>query len=59
LDLNTGKATAVGMLQQQIIDLAIPTEPVAYSVDNSNNLQIFNPNNPMPVSKAITGTSKW
>lgn len=55
LDLNTGKATAVGMLQQQIIDLAIPTEPVAYSVDNSNNLQIFNPNNPMPVSKAITG----
>lgn len=55
LDLNNGKATAVGMLQQQIIDLAIPTEPVAYAVDNSNNLQIFNPNNPMPVSKAVSG----
>jgi hypothetical protein len=55
LDLNTGKATNIGMLQQQIIDLAIPTEPVAYAVDNSNNLQIFNPNSPMPVSKAITG----
>lgn len=55
LDLNSGKAVNIGNLQQQIIDLAIPTEPVAYAVDNSNNLQIFNPNNPMPVSKAITG----
>ncbi len=55
IDLNNGKATNIGMLQQQIIDLAIPTEPVAYAVDNSNNLQIFNPNSPMPVAKAITG----
>ncbi|MCQ4140809.1 DUF4394 domain-containing protein [Chryseobacterium sp. EO14] len=55
LDLGSGKATNIGMLQQQIIDLAIPTEPVAYAVDNSNNLQIFNPNSPMPVSKGITG----
>lgn len=55
LDLNTGKATNIGMLQQQILDLAIPTEPVAYAVDNSNNLQIFNPNSPMPVSKSIAG----
>lgn len=55
IDLNNGKATNIGMLQQQIIDLAIPTEPVAYAVDNSNNLQIFNPNSPMPVSKAISG----
>ena len=35
--------------------MAIPTEPVAYAIDNSNNLQIFNPNNPMPVSKTVTG----
>lgn len=55
LDLNSGKATNIGMLPQQIIDFAIPTEPVAYAVDSSNNLQIFNPNNPMPVSKAIAG----
>ncbi|WP_142723721.1 DUF4394 domain-containing protein [Chryseobacterium sp. ON_d1] len=55
LDLNNGKATPIGMLQQQIIDLAIPTEAVAYAVDNSNNLQIFNPNNPMPVTKMISG----
>lgn len=55
LNLTSGKATDIGMLQQQIIDLAIPTEPVAYAVDNSNNLQIFNPNSPMPVSKPIAG----
>lgn len=55
IDLNNGKATNIGMLQQSVIDLAIPTEPVAYAVDNSNNLQIFNPNNPMPVSKSIAG----
>ncbi len=55
LDLNNGKATSIGSLQQGIIDIAIPTEPVAYAIDNSNNLQIFNPNTPMPVSKTMTG----
>lgn len=55
LDLNNGKATSIGSLQQGIIDMAIPTEPVAYAIDNSNNLQIFNPNNPMPVSKTVAG----
>jgi len=55
VDLNNGKAVAIGTLQQSIIDLAIPTEAVAYAIDNSNNLQIFNPNSPMPVSKAVTG----
>lgn len=55
LDLNNGKATHIGSLQQGIIDFAIPTEPVAYAIDNSNNLQIFNPNNPMPVSKTVAG----
>ncbi|KAA0127346.1 DUF4394 domain-containing protein [Chryseobacterium sp. SN22] len=55
LDLNSGKATSIGMLPQQVIDLAIPTEAVAYAVDGSNNLQIFNPNSPMPVSKSMSG----
>ncbi|WFB65467.1 DUF4394 domain-containing protein [Chryseobacterium sp. WX] len=55
LDLNNGKATSIGSLQQGIIDMAIPTEPVAYAIDNSNNLQIFNPNNPVPVSKTVAG----
>lgn len=55
VDLNNGKATNIGALQQPILDLAIPTEAVAYAIDNSNNLQIFNPNSPMPVSKAVAG----
>lgn len=55
VDLNNGKATNIGALQQPIIDLAIPTEAVAYAIDNSNNLQIFNPNSPMPVSKTVAG----
>lgn len=55
VDLATGKATNIGTVAQKIIDLAIPTEAVAYAVDNSNALQIFNFNNPVPVAKAITG----
>ncbi|SMO93934.1 protein of unknown function [Chryseobacterium rhizoplanae] len=55
LDLNNGKTTPIGTLQQAVIDIAIPTEPTAYAIDNSNNLQIFNPNNPIPVSKTVTG----
>lgn len=55
LNIETGKTMLINFLPDQIIDLAIPTDPVAYAVDNSNNLQIFNPNNPQPVSKAITG----
>ncbi len=55
VDLNTGKASKIASLPEQVIDLAIPTEPVAYGVDNSNNLLIFNPDNPAPVSKTIAG----
>lgn len=42
IDLVTGKATKLGNLLVPIIGLAIPTNPVAYAVDNANNLQIFN-----------------
>jgi Domain of unknown function (DUF4394) len=57
IDLTTGKATSLGNLQIPVIGLAIPTNPVAYSIENStNNLLIFNPNSPgTPVSKSITG----
>lgn len=55
VDLNNGKATNIGTLSQKVIDLAIPTNPVAYAIDNANALQIFDPNNPVPVTKAITG----
>ncbi|MGI9651696.1 DUF4394 domain-containing protein [Chryseobacterium sp. RLHN22] len=55
VDLNNGKATNIGMLSSKIIDLAIKTNPVAYAVNETNALQIFDPNNPQPVTKAITG----
>ena len=56
VDLNTGKALSIGTLSQKVIDLAIPTNPVAYAIDNANALQIFDPNNPAtPVTKPITG----
>ncbi|MCY0978837.1 DUF4394 domain-containing protein [Chryseobacterium wangxinyae] len=55
VNLTSGKATNVGTLSQKVIDLAIPTNPVAYAIDNANALQIFDPNNPIPVTKPITG----
>jgi len=44
VDLGTGKASSLGTLAQKVIDLAIPTNAVAYAVDNANALQIFDPN---------------
>jgi len=55
LDLTNGKTTNIGALSQKVIDLAIPTDAVAYAIDASNTLQIFNPMKPDPVMKAITG----
>lgn len=56
VDTATGKATNLGTLATAIIGLAIPTNPVAYSTDNANNLLIFNLTTPAtPVTKAITG----
>ncbi len=55
LDLASGKTVNIGKLPLKVIDLAIPTNPVAYAVNDMNSLQIFNPNNPMPVTKPITG----
>lgn len=55
VNLSTGRLQKLGNLPGNIIGLAIPTEPVAYAVDGSNNLIIFNPMAPNPVSKAITG----
>lgn len=57
VDLMTGKLTKLGNLPSGNINgLAIPTSPVAYAIDESNNLLIFNFMTPgMPASKAITG----
>jgi hypothetical protein len=56
LDSATGKLTNLGKLAIPLISLAIPTNPVAYSTDNANNLLIFDPTAPaFAVSKPITG----
>ncbi|WP_442591427.1 DUF4394 domain-containing protein [Pedobacter sp. AW31-3R] len=56
IDLGTGKATKIANeFTNTIISIAIPTEPVAYAVNSANELVIFNPLNPVPVTKAITG----
>jgi hypothetical protein len=60
IDLTTGAATRLGPIAGNaafIVDIAIPTNPVAYAVDNAGtNLLIFNLTAPgTPVSKAITG----
>lgn len=57
IDLNTGNATSLGALGNaaNYLSIAIPTAPVAYAVDEINNLHIFNPENPVIVTKAIGG----
>ncbi|HMO63268.1 MAG TPA: DUF4394 domain-containing protein [Ferruginibacter sp.] len=58
IDTATGKASRLSDFggSSMIKGLAIPTEPVAYAVDESNNLLIFNPMTPAtPVMKPITG----
>lgn len=56
IDLNTAATVNLGALSTQLISLAIPTNSVAYSTDNANNLLIFDLQRPgTQVSKAITG----
>ena len=57
IDFMTGKATALGVINgvAGVTGLAIPTNPVAYAVTATNDLLIFNPENPAPITKPITG----
>ena len=55
INLATGRLQKLGNLPGTIIGLAIPTEPVAYAVDGANNLLVFNPMNPSPITKTIMG----
>lgn len=56
IDLTSANATRIkNDFTGNIIGLAIPTEPVAYAVNGNNELVIFNPLNPTPVTKTITG----
>ena len=58
IDTASGTATALGIFGagDNITGIAIPTNPVAYAVDDMNNLLIFNHTKAdAPISKAITG----
>lgn len=56
INLQTGEATNAGKTDREIIGLAIPTNPVAYAVSESNSLLIFNPwNSSSIISKPIMG----
>ncbi|MGY3212538.1 DUF4394 domain-containing protein [Mucilaginibacter sp. HD30] len=56
IDLITGKAARLrNDFAVDIIGLAIPTEPVAYAINSANELVIFNPSTPAPITKPITG----
>ncbi len=55
INLTTGRLQKLGNLPGTIIGLAIPTEMVSYAIDGANNLLIFNPLSPAPITKTITG----
>lgn len=56
INLNTGAAQYINEIAANLVDIAIPTLPVAYGIDENNMLQIFDPTKPQTlVSKAITG----
>ena len=55
INLETGEAQNAGKTDRVIVGLAIPTNPVAYAVDQSNNLLIFNPTAPGIITKPLTG----
>ncbi|MFT3679509.1 MAG: DUF4394 domain-containing protein [Ferruginibacter sp.] len=58
IDTATGKAVKLGNFpgSSMTTGIAIPTNAVAYAVDETNNLLIFNPfSTDVPVSKAIAG----
>lgn len=58
VDLTTGRATRYDSFASDttVVDIAIPTLPVAYGVDSDNNFVVFNPTNSQsPVTKAFTG----
>ena len=56
IDTATGMATKLGDFAGVVNGIAIPTNPVAYAVDEMNNLLIFNhTTTDAPVSKAIAG----
>ena len=53
INLATGEAQNAGKTDRVILGLAIPTNPVAYAVDQANNLLIFNPTASGVITKPI------
>lgn len=53
INLQTGQAKNLGKTSRTIIGVAIPTAPVAYAVNESNGLIIFNPETGVSVTKPI------
>jgi len=56
VDLATGKASIISVYNKSYTGIAIPTQPVAYAVNATNNLLIFNLERPATtIAKPITG----
>ena len=56
INLSTGAATYINDFATTLLDIAIVPASVAFGVDESNNLIIFDPSNPQTtISKSITG----
>lgn len=56
VDLTTGAATDLGAFASAVTGIAIPTNSVAYSVDEANNLMVHDfMASGIPISKPITG----
>lgn len=56
IDTLTGAATKLGDFSDAVKAIAIPTDPVAFAIDEMNSLLIFNPRKTdAPVSKVVTG----
>jgi hypothetical protein len=58
INLSSGAAMYINEIAANLVDIAIPTAPVAYGVDEANMLQIFDPTKPQTlISRSITGLS--
>ncbi len=56
INLTNGTTTYLADLKVQLVDIAIPTQAVAYAISTGGMFQVFNPTTiTAPISKAITG----
>jgi hypothetical protein len=56
IELMSGKASARGAITATVLDIAVPTAPVAYAITANNQLHIFNPTMPsVTIAKNIAG----